>query len=116
MGTKKMKKTVAVIIATATVCGMTAGCTPKEEKIEVNASTSPYEDMVDYFEQEGFILEDCEPVDINETTGYLTDNTNGEFTETKVADKAYDYDGLWLFWWDLENKTDLYGKIGRAHV
>lgn len=26
MGTKKMKKTVAVIIATATVCGMTAGC------------------------------------------------------------------------------------------
>lgn len=35
MGTKKMKKTVAVIIATATVCGMTAGCTPKEEKIEV---------------------------------------------------------------------------------
>lgn len=94
MGTKKMKKTVAVIIATATVCGMTAGCTPKEEKIEVNASTSPYEDMVDYFEQEGFILEDCEPVDINETTGYLTDNTNGEFTETKVADKAYDYDGL----------------------
>ena len=53
MGTKKMKKTVAVIIATATVCGMTAGCTPKEEKIEVNASTSPYEDMVDYFEQEG---------------------------------------------------------------
>lgn len=110
MGTKKMKKTVAVIIATATVCGMTAGCTPKEEKIEVNASTSPYEDMVDYFEQEGFILEDCEPVDINETTGYLTDNTNGEFTETKVADKAYDYDGLWLFWWDLENKTDLYGN------
>ena len=110
MGTKKMKKTVAVIIATATVCGMTAGCTPKEEKIEVNASTSPYEDMVDYFEQEGFILEDCEPVDINETTGYLTDNTNGEFTETKVADKAYDYDGLWLFWWELENKTDLYGN------
>ena len=105
-----MKKTVAVIIATATVCGMTAGCTPKEEKIEVNASTSPYEDMVDYFEQEGFILEDCEPVDINETTGYLTDNTNGEFTETKVADKAYDYDGLWLFWWDQENKTDLYGN------
>ena len=40
MGTKKMKKTAAVIIATATVCGMTAGCTPKEEKIEVNASTS----------------------------------------------------------------------------
>ena len=50
---------------------------------------SPYEDMVDYFEQEGFILEDCEPVDINETTGYLTDNTNGEFTETKVAASSF---------------------------
>ena len=58
MGTKKMKKSAAVIIATVTVCGMMAGCTPKEEKIEVNASTSPYEDMVDYFEQEGFILDD----------------------------------------------------------
>ena len=27
-----------------------------------------------------------------------------------MADKAYDYDGLWLFWWDQENKTDLYGN------
>lgn len=108
MSTKRMKKIVAAAIVIATVCGMMAGCTSKEEKIEVNASTSPYEDMVDYFEQEGLISEDCEPVDINETPGYLTDNTNGQFTETKVADKAYDYDGLWLFWWDPENKTDLY--------
>ena len=65
MSTKRMKKIVAAAIVTATVCGMMAGCTSKEEKIEVNASTSPYEDMVDYFEQEGLILEDCEPVDIN---------------------------------------------------
>src|SRR5699024_4892973 len=105
MSTKRMKKIVAAAIVTATVCGMMAGCTSKEEKIEVNAYTSPYEDMVDYFEQEGLISEDCEPVDINETPGYLTDNTNGQFTETKVADKAYDYDGLWLFWWRSEEHT-----------
>ena len=61
-------------------------------------------------------MEDCEPVDINETTGYLTDNTNGEFTETKVADKAYDYDGLWLFWWDLENKVDIGGGGTIAYI
>lgn len=34
METKKMKKTAAVIIATATVCGMMAGCTPKEKKLK----------------------------------------------------------------------------------
>lgn len=95
-------------IGAAVFCGMMAGCAVKEEKIKVNASTSSYEDMVSYLEQEGFISAECEPVDINETTGYLQDNTGGEFTETKLADKAYDYDGLWLFWWDQENQTEMY--------
>ena len=93
---KTMKKAAAAVIAAVTVCGLVTGCSAKEEKIEVNASTSSYEDMVSYFEQEGFISEDCEPVNINETSGYLQDNTGGQFTETQVADKAYDYDGLWL--------------------
>lgn len=105
---KTMKKTAAAVIAAVTVCGLVTGCSAKEEKIEVNASTSSYEDMVSYFEQEGFISEDCEPVNINETSGYLQDNTGGQFTETQVADKAYDYDGLWLFWWDQENQTEMY--------
>lgn len=105
-----MKKTVAAVIAAVTLCGMLAGCAPKAEKLAVNASTASYEDMVKYLEQEGFITEGSEPVDINETAGYLKDNTGGEFTETKVADKAYDYDGLWLFWWDQENQTDMYEK------
>ena len=34
MSTKRMKKIVAAAIVTATVCGMMAGCTSKEEKIE----------------------------------------------------------------------------------
>lgn len=105
---KTMKKAAAAVIAAVTVCGLVTGCSAKEEKIEVNASTSSYEDMVSYFEQEGFISEDCEPVNINETSGYLQDNTGGQFTETQVADKAYDYDGLWLFWWDQENQTEMY--------
>ena len=105
---KTMKKTAAAVIAAVTVCGLVTGCSAKEEKIEVNTSTSSYEDMVSYFEQEGFISEDCEPVNINETSGYLQDNTGGQFTETQVADKAYDYDGLWLFWWDQENQTEMY--------
>lgn len=105
---KTMKKAAAAVIAAVTVCGLVTGCSAKEEKIEVNTSTSSYEDMVSYFEQEGFISEDCEPVNINETSGYLQDNTGGQFTETQVADKAYDYDGLWLFWWDQENQTEMY--------
>ena len=32
---------------------------------------------------------------------------NSEEAE-EIEDKAYDYEGLWLFWWDPENKTDLY--------
>ena len=107
---KVMKKTVAILSVAAMAVGMMAGCgsAKKEEKMTVNASTSSYEDMVSYLEQEGFIPEDCTPVDINKTTGYLTDNTGGQFTETKVADKANDYDGLWLFWWDQENQTEMY--------
>lgn len=105
---KTMNKTVAAFITAVALCGMAAGCTPGEEKLEVDASTSPYEDMVDCFVQEDFIPKDCEPIDINETPGYLQDNTGGEFTETKVAYKAYDYEGLWLFWWDQEEKSELY--------
>lgn len=54
------------------------------------------------------LSQDSEPIDINETPGYLQDNTGGEFTKAKVADKAYDYEGLWLFWWDQEEKSELY--------
>ena len=38
----------------------------------------------------------------------LSSCQGGQFTETQVADKAYDYDGLWLFWWDQENQTEMY--------
>lgn len=43
---KTMKKTAAAVIAAVTVCGLVTGCSAKEEKIEVNASTSSYEDMI----------------------------------------------------------------------
>lgn len=113
---KKLKKTIALMLTTATVLGMVAGCQQEEQKTgekaekkeEINTATAFYDDMISYFKQEGFISEDCEPVNINETSGYLKDNTGGQYTDTRVADEAYDYDGLWLLWWDQENKSDLY--------
>lgn len=116
MAGRKIRKMIAVMLVTVTALSMMTGCqseqkkteTKAEKKEEINASTASYEDMVSYLEEKGFIKKDCEPVNINETSGYLQDNTGGQYTDTKVADKAYDYDGLWLFWWDQKNQSDLY--------
>lgn len=74
----------------------------------INAMTSSYDEMVEYLESKGYISKDTTPVDINETKGYLVDNTGGNFPDTIVADKAFDYDGMWLFWWDQVEKTTNY--------
>lgn len=79
---------------------------PKIKKI--NAELSSYEDMVKYLQSKGYISEDAKPVDINSTKGYVKDQTGGKFTQTNVADKAYDYNGLWLLWWNQVNKTSNY--------
>jgi hypothetical protein len=103
-----MKKIVAMVIVMIMAVGMLAGCGGKKTVAQPNAKTASYEEMVNYLKAKGYIDEKAEPVDINVTKGYLTDNTGGQFTQTQVADKAYDYNGLWLFWWDLDAKTDNY--------
>lgn len=103
-----------MLLVAVMAMGLLAGCGQEadgEQKKEVqapNTKTASFEEMVEYLQSEGFIKEEVEPVDINATTGYLTDNTGGAFTQTQLADKAYDYDGLWLFWWDTENQTENY--------
>lgn len=105
---KNMKKVIAILVVAIMSAGLLIGCGGKKTVTPPNAKTSSYEEMVNYLKAKGYIDEKAEPVDINVTKGYLTDNTGGQFTQTQIADKAYDYDGLWLIWWDLNAKTDNY--------
>ena len=101
-----MRKLLSLFTAAALTVCLLSGCADGGKTKTVNAKTCSYDEMVEYLIGQEFISKDCKPVDINATDGYLVDNTGGEMTETAVADKAYDYDGLWLFWWDQENETD----------
>lgn len=72
-----------------------------------NAKTASYDEVIAYLKDGGVIADDSSPADINNAEGYVTDNTGGEFSAAEIADKAFDYDGLYLFWWDLDNPGDL---------
>lgn len=101
---KKMIRMVTVLLAmTAMLLSLTA-C--GEKAPEVKTKTSSMQEMVAYLESKGYIEKGAKSVNINETTGYLKDNTGGQFTDTAVADEAYDYNGIWIFRWDLENPTE----------
>lgn len=114
---------VGVMVAGLTGCGSEGSKNPapskssgtqsaissaKGETESIRTSKATYDEMVNYLKKKGFISKDVSPVDINKTKGYLEDHTGGKFTETAVADKADDYSGLWLFWWDpaTKNKFD----------
>lgn len=72
----------------------------------LNTYESSYDDIVAYLIEQGAIAEDAEPVDIFTTEGYLTDNTGGSFPYDTFADLAYDYDGVYLLWWDLGGDSE----------
>lgn len=105
---KKLTKIVALLLALVLSLGVLTAC-GGEEIADPNAKTATYDEMVTWLTAKGYIAEGATPVDINTTAGYVTDNTGGSFPFATLADKACDYDGLWLFWWDLENPTDTYG-------
>lgn len=110
----KIHKMLAVLLVFMLLVVSMVACSSKPK--EVNALTGSYDEMVEYLTEKGYISKDAKPVNINETKGYLTDNTGGEFTETHIADKANDYDGLWLFWWDQENQSDYYAVYNDMKV
>ncbi|MBQ6117127.1 MAG: hypothetical protein IJL08_07365 [Oscillospiraceae bacterium] len=94
-------KLIAAALALILVLPL-AACGKKETAVP-NAKTASYEEIVSYFKEKGLIAEDAKPIDINTTAGYVTDNTNGEMPFVDIATKAEDFDGLWLFWWDVDN-------------
>lgn len=74
----------------------------------VDPAVCTYDEMAAYLTEKGYISKDAAPVDMLTTEGYLTDNTGGEIPFAPFADKAMDYDGLWLMWWDSETPSDAY--------
>lgn len=98
------KKIICILMAVLLV-GLTA-CGGKEETVDPKTCT--YDEMVAYLTEKGYIAKDASPVDILTTEGYLTDNTGGSFPYAPIADRAGDYDGLWLFWWDAATPSETY--------
>lgn len=83
-----------------------AACGKNIEPVDPKVCT--YEEMVAYLTEKGYIDSEALPVDILTTEGYLTDNTEGSIPYAPVADRAEDYGGLWLFWWDTEKGSEAY--------
>ena len=104
---KTMKRTLSLFLCLAVIACCFAGC--KKEVKHVNTKTGTYDEMVAYLKEKGYIAKDAKPVDINTTEDYVTDNTGGEFPYAEIADKAEDYDGLWLFWW--KEGSELYENV-----
>ncbi len=100
-----MRKIVSLLLAVV-MCMMLTACGEKVK--DPNPKSCTYEEMVNWLTAKGYIAEGTTPVDINATAGYITDNTGGTLPYVTIADQANDYDGLWLFWWDLVNQTDNY--------
>lgn len=75
---------------------------------EANVYVSDYDDVVSYLQGKGVLSSETNPVNINETAGYLWDGSTYAVSTEAVAfaDKAYDYDGVWLIWWDISNGSE----------
>ena len=76
----------------------------------VDPQTCTYDEMVAYLTAKGYIAKDAAPVDMLTTAGYVTDNTGGDMPFVPFADKAQDYDGLWLMWWDSAAPSEAYAS------
>lgn len=105
----KSKISLILLIVVIAISTMT-GCSTKSVSAP-DTKSGTYDEMVNYLISEGFIKKDATPIDINKTKGYLTDNTNGDWTNLVVADEAKDYDGLYLFYWNPSNESGLYKEV-----
>jgi hypothetical protein len=101
---KTVKRVICSLLALLLVCGLAACGGTKS----VDPKTCTYDEMVDYLTAKGYISKDAAPVDMLTTEGYITDNTGGDIPYAPFADKAQDYDGLWLMWWDSATPSEAY--------
>ena len=74
----------------------------------LNAFESSWEDMVAHLTEKGVISADAAQVDMLATAGYLK-KYDGTFEDTYAfADKAIDFGGVYLIWWNLAEPTAAY--------
>lgn len=104
---KTLKKTMCAFLALLMLTASLAACGSKEPD-PVNTNTCTYDEMVAYLTAKGYIAKDAKPVDMLTTEGYVQDNTGGSFPFAPFADRAEDYDGLWLMWWDSATPSETY--------
>ncbi len=102
-----LRRTICALLALLVLTASLTACGSKAPD-PVNTKTSSFDDMVTYLTEKGYIVKDTQPVDMLTTEGYLTDNTGGGFPCAPFADRAEDYGGLWLMWWDAETPSEAY--------
>lgn len=105
MSIKSFKKTICALLVLLTLAASLTACGGAKT---VDPNTCTYDEMVAYLTEKGYIAEDASPVDMLTTEGYVTDNTGGSFPTAPFADRAEDYDGLWLIWWDSKTPSEAY--------
>lgn len=71
----------------------------------LNTYESSWDEMVAYLTEKGVISAEAQQVDMLTTEGYLNDNTGGSIPTYAFADKAVDFGGFYLVWWDLVNPS-----------
>ncbi len=99
---KKMKQILCALLAAVLMVALFAACS--KEVTPVNTNTCTYDEMVAYLKDKGYIAKDATPVDMNTTAGYVQDNTGGDMPFSTIGDKAEDWGGLWLVWFDPNAK------------
>lgn len=107
---KNWKRIACALLAMLMVMALAAcgGESGGNDVTPPNPATCTFNEMVEYLTAKGYIAEGTTPVDINTTEGYVEDNTGGDFPVATVADRAEDYAGLWLLWFDAETPSELY--------
>lgn len=108
MSIKSVKKTICALLVVLTLAACLTACSSEETVTPPDPTTCTYDEMVEYLTAKGYIAEGTSPVDMLTTEGYVTDNTGGSFPTAPFADRAEDYDGLWLMWWDSETPSEAY--------
>lgn len=118
----KKRSLLALLLLCVLAVSLLAGCGKKAVE-PVDLTTCTYEDFIGWLKANEFIAEGTAPVDMNTTAGYLLCEIMDENYEIvgyesfsdkpyAFADKAEDYDGLYVIWYDTTENGAFAGTWG----